>query len=55
MKGNVSEFVDLIILVGSLFFCIHIIACYWTFVGFSTEYLGKNWLIKNSVADLGYW
>ncbi|CAD8178794.1 unnamed protein product [Paramecium pentaurelia] len=55
MSGSLSELIDLIILINCIFFCIHIFACYWTYIGFATEDQGINWLIKNSVENKGHW
>lgn len=49
MGGNLSEIIDLIILISCVFFCVHIFACYWTYIAFATEYLDNNWLIKYNV------
>lgn len=49
MSGNLSEIIDLIILISCVFFCVHIFACYWTYIAFATEYLDNNWLIKYNV------
>ncbi|CAK78439.1 unnamed protein product (macronuclear) [Paramecium tetraurelia] len=55
MSGSLSELIDLIILINYIFFCVHIFACYWTYIGFATEDEGINWLIKNSVENKGHW
>ncbi|CAD8100228.1 unnamed protein product [Paramecium sonneborni] len=55
MSGSLSELIDLIILINCIFFCIHIFACYWTYIGFATENTGMNWLIKNQIENKEHW
>lgn len=52
MSGSLSELIDLIILISTIFFCIHMSACYFAYVGFATE---NNWLEKNEISDSNIW
>ncbi|KAM3132211.1 hypothetical protein pb186bvf_015671 [Paramecium bursaria] len=50
-KGNISNLVDLIILILSIYLFSHILACFWHYVSVKSEYLGTNWLIQRGIQN----
>ncbi|CAD8078529.1 unnamed protein product [Paramecium primaurelia] len=56
LNGRLSEILDLIFLIISLYYFIHIIGCLWHYLALVSEELNQqSWLSKYSLENQSYW